>query len=241
MKYTHIFLEKVLDFLLPPTCGCCGNPITKAHTLCPDCFAKLHFITPPYCKICGHPFEFDIMGEPICPQCLAKRPAFSKARAVVQYDEESKRILLPFKHGDRLDLVPLMVKLMQRAADELISETDIIIPIPLHRWRLLKRKYNQSALLAKRLAKIYHKTFLPNTLKRTRATPSQGHLSPHERKRNVSKAFKVIKPEIIKGKRILLVDDVLTTGATANECAKVLLRAGAAQVCLLTFAKTRGK
>jgi len=241
MKYIRVLLEKLLDFLIPPRCGCCGEPVTKAHTLCASCFAKLRFITSPYCQICGRPFEFDIMGECVCAKCLEKRPVFLKARAAVQYDDISKEILLPFKHADREDLVPLMVKLMKHSADELISETDIIVPVPLHRWRLLKRKYNQAALLAAQLSKLYHKPCLPQALKRTRATASQGHLGPTQRKQNVTGAFAVTKPNLIKGKRILLVDDVLTTGATANECAKVLLKAGATQVCLLTFASATRK
>ena len=233
-----VLFAKLLDILLPPVCGVCDQPVSKNATLCPDCFNKLKFITKPHCHICGRPFDFDIMGECICTQCLAKRPKFLKARAAVQYDDGAKKILLPFKHGDRLDLAPLMLKLMRPAADELMPETDIIIPVPLHRWRLFKRKYNQAAILANRLAKAYHKTCLPCGLKRTRATSSQGHLSPSERKQNVTNAFAVTKPSAVAGKRILLVDDVLTTGATANECTKVLLKAGATQVCLLTFAST---
>lgn len=231
-------LSKLLDFLIPPACSICNQAVDETATLCPDCFGEIKFITPPYCKICGRPFEFDIMGECVCAECLKKRPLFLQARSAVQYNDMSKKILLPFKHADRLDLVPLMVKLMRRAADELMPDADVIIPVPLHWSRRLKRQYNQSALLVGKLAKLYHKTFSPCVLKRTRATPSQGHLSPDERKRNVTGAFVVAKPELVAGKRVLLVDDVLTTGATANECTKVLLKAGATQVCLLTFAST---
>jgi len=233
-----IFLTKLLDILLPPACSICGASVTENATLCPNCFAQLNFITKPQCRICGRPFEFDIKGDCVCAKCLAEPPLFAKARAAVCYDDTSKKIILPFKHADRLDLLPLMVKLMHTAAEELMSESDLIIPVPLHRWRLLKRKYNQSALLAQRLAKQYHKIYMPTGLKRIRATNSQGHLAPKERKTNVRKAFKVTKPSAIKGNRILLIDDVLTTGATANECTRVLLKAGAKQVCLLTFAVT---
>ena len=240
MKFSFL-LTKLLDILLPPVCGACNCPVSKPATLCAECFSKIHFITEPRCQICGRPFEFDIKGECICAKCLMKRPLFLKARAAVQYDEISKNIILPFKHANRLDLLPLIVKLMRPAADTLMPETDVIIPVPLHWFRFLKRKYNQSNELAYRLAKIYHKTYLPSTLKRKRATPSQGHLTPAERKRNVTNAFKITKPNQVKGKRILLIDDVLTTGATANECTKILLNAGATQVCLLTFACTTKK
>ncbi len=236
MKY--VLFNKLLNILLPPICGICSKPVSETATLCADCFAQLNFITKPHCPVCGRPLAFNIMGECICAKCLLKRPIFLKARACVLYDEASKKILLPFKHGDRLDLAPLMVKLMKHAADELMPETDLIIAVPLHRWRLFKRKYNQSAILAYQLAKLYHKSYAACELKRIRSTPSQGHLSALERKKNVMNAFKVTRPKKIKGKRILLVDDVLTTGATANECAKALLKAGATQVCLLTFAAT---
>jgi len=240
MKFVSLF-SKLLDILLPPVCGICNCPVSKTATLCPECFSKLNFITRPYCKICGRPFEFDIMGDRTCTRCLMKRPLFLKARAAVVYDDTSKKLLLPFKHADRLDLIPLLVKLMRPAANDLMPETDIVLAVPLHWLRMLKRKYNQSDELAYRLAKIYHKTYLPNILKRHRSTPSQGHLTALERSRNVRGAFKVTHSEKIKGKRILLIDDVLTTGATTNECTKVLLKAGAKQVCVLTFAATMKK
>ena len=236
MKITSL-LAKVVDILIPPICGICQCPVSKNATLCPECFSKLNFITKPYCHICGRPFEFDIMGERVCAKCLMKRPLFLKARSAVQYDEASKKLLLPFKHADRLDLVPLLVKLMRPTANDLMPETDIILAVPLHWLRLLKRKYNQSDELAYRLAKIYHKTYVPNVLKRQRATPSQGHLTAQERNRNVRGAFKVTHPNKIKGKRILLIDDVLTTGSTVNECTKVLLKAGAKSVDVLTIAR----
>ncbi len=229
---------KILDFLIPPVCGICDEPVMETATLCAKCFAALTFIREPRCTVCGRPFEYDILGERTCSKCLMKRPIYAKARSALAYDDASKKLILPFKNGDRLDLAPLLVKLMSNAAPNLLTEADVLVPIPLHRLRLLKRKYNQSAVLAMKLAKKFEKKCLPSALVRVRATPSQGHLSPAERKKNVRGAFKVRAPEKIKGKKILLIDDVLTTGATANECAKVLLKVGAKEVSLLTLAST---
>ncbi len=231
-------IKKILNVLLPPVCPVCGKSVCEYVTLCPKCFADLHFITQPCCHICGRPFPFDILGESICANCLASPPLFQKARAVVVYDESSRKIILPFKHGDRLDFVPLMVKMMSNCGEEIIKSADYIVPIPLHRLRLLKRKYNQAALLAHALAKHCHKPYLPDGLKRIRSTPKQGKLSPAERKQNVAKAFRINTHYDFKNKSILLIDDVLTTGSTANECSRILLKAGAKEVNILTFATT---
>ena len=233
--------KRLLDLLLPPVCPICKDPVAEQDTLCPKCFAALRVISDPSSHICGRPFPFDILGDKICAQCLSKPPIFHQARAVVVYDDVSKKIILPFKHGDALDLVPLIVKMMMNRAKTMIEESDIIVPVPLHRLRLLKRKYNQSALLAKRLAKHCHKKYAPDGLVRIRFTHNQGKLSPNQRKKNVANAFRTNPRFNFKDKHILLIDDVLTTGATANECAKVLLKAGAKQVDLLTFATTEPK
>ncbi len=230
--------KNVLDVLLPPVCPVCGEPVYENTTLCPKCFGALHFITDPCCRVCGRPFPFDMLGDPVCANCLSSTPLFHKARAVVIYDQMAKKIILPFKHGDRLDFTPLIAKMMAARDKEMIENADYIIPVPLHRLRLLKRKYNQSALLARALTKNFHKAYVPDGLKRIRSTPKQGKLSPDERVHNVAKAFRVNLHYDFKGKSILLIDDVLTTGATANECTKILLKAGAKQVDILTFATT---
>ena len=232
------FLNKLLDLLLPPVCPICKEPVLDKGTLCPKCFKSLQFITEPCCKVCGHPFPFTILGEHTCARCLATPPTFNKARSVVIYDENSKKIILPFKHADRLDLIPLIAKMMSQQGRELIETADLIVPVPLHRLRLLKRKYNQSALLAQHVAKQFNKSYVPDGLKRIRRTPKQGKLSPEQRKKNVANAFQINKHLDFTGKNVLLIDDVLTTGATANECAKILLKSGATQVCVLTFATT---
>ena len=231
-------LLKLLDILIPPVCALCNERVSESATLCPKCFAELNFITKPYCKVCGRPFGCEVFGDMLCGHCLEKLPRFKKARSVLVYDGAAKKLILAFKHGDRLDLGPLLVKVMLRGAEELMPEVDIVMPVPLHRLRLLKRKYNQSAILAKHLAKHFHKSYNLDILKRVRSSRNQGHLTASERRKNVMNAFCVKPSNILQDKTILLVDDVLTTGATANECAKVLLKAGAKQVFLLTFAST---
>ena len=230
--------HKFLDVLIPPVCTLCNEPVSENATLCPECFSKLRFITKPHCKICGRPFEFSVSEETICAECLVSQPLFTKARSVVIYDDMARKLVLAFKNGDKLYIAPLLTKLMAQVASEFIEEVDVVMPIPLHRWRLLKRKYNQSAILARKLARHFHKTYNPDVLKRVRSTPNQGHLSARERKKNVANAFRVRKGETVKGKTVLLVDDVLTTGATTNECSRMLLKAGVKQVYVLTFAST---
>ncbi len=231
------FLDLILNFLIPPVCPICLERVEVVHTLCPKCFSKLKFITHPCCEICGYPFEFDLDGEHVCGRCLKDPPAYHHARALFVYNDASKSLILPFKHGDRMELAQLFVKLLAQNYADIIKENDVIIPVPLHIRRLVKRKYNQSALIAQPLARKFKKIYLPTTLKRVRATPSQGHLTALERKKNVANAFMVKYPAKIKGKNVLLVDDVMTTGATVNECAKVLLKAGAKQVDVLTICR----
>ena len=231
-------LKKLLDLILPPLCPLCKKPVVNEHSLCADCFKKLEFIGEPCCHICGRPFSFDVLGDRTCAQCLATPPLFTQAKSVAIYDDISKKLILAFKHGASLDLLPLLSKLMLLRGQSLVEQADLIIPVPLHRFRLLKRKYNQSALLAKHIAKHSQKTCAPDGLKRIRSTPTQGKLSPTERKKNVANAFRINPRLAVKDKTVLLIDDVLTTGATANECSRILIEAGAKQVLLLTFAST---
>ncbi len=231
------FFKVILDFLIPPTCPVCHKRGSN-EGLCPECFSGLEFIGRQKCARCGKPLEVFIPEiENICGQCLKKPPHFHRAEAVFKYNDTIKRLILPFKHGDHIELTELFVRFMTANNRELIDKNQVIIPVPLHWTRLLKRKYNQAALLAKRLAKRHHKVYAPLVLKRIKSTKSQGHLSPKERSKNVRGVFVVKDLKQIQGKSILLIDDVFTTGATANECAKVLLKAGAESVDVLTIAR----
>lgn len=237
MSFFNSILSGLLDFIIPPLCPICKQPIKTAHCLCPNCFEKIQFISYPYCIKCGRPFEFDIPEETRCGACSKKDPVFHKARAAFIYDSNSKQLILPFKHSDHLELTPLLTNMLYQAGKELFAETDVLLAVPLHRLRFIKRKYNQAGVLAKSLADKINKPYLSNVLIRARSTPSQGHMRPAERKKNVSGAFKIIHPELIKGKRILIIDDVFTTGATVSECTKILRKNGAKHVSVLTLAR----
>lgn len=175
----------------------------------------------------------------LCGACLQEPPHYHSARAALVYDEASRGLILSFKHHDRTDVVPAFARLMAGAGEGVLARADVLVPVPLHPWRLFLRRYNQSALLAQALAKMADKPVLCSALRRIRATPSQGHLSRAQRFKNVQGAFVVPQKAraALAGKTVLLVDDVMTTGATASACAAVLGGAGAAKVDVLTLAR----
>ncbi|MDE1986711.1 MAG: ComF family protein [Alphaproteobacteria bacterium] len=232
--------RQVLDILYPPVCIGCREQVSEPGALCPDCWQALHFLDGPVCAVCGLPFEVDPGSEMLCAACHAHPPAFDKARAVLRYDDTSSRPVLALKYADRLDLVPAFGRWLERAGRELLAGSDLLVPVPLHRIRLWRRRYNQAAELARALSRLGGIAANPLALSRIRATPSQGDMpSASARRRNVRGAFTVqdkYKPVVV-GKRILLVDDVLTTGATASACAKALKRAGANKVFVLALAR----
>jgi ComF family protein len=231
--------QVALDLALPPRCVGCGDRIDAAGLACARCWSKLTFITPPLCACCGAPFDVAIEGTARCAQCYAAPPAFDRARAAVVYDEGSRGLILGFKHGDRLNAAPVFGAWVAQAGAELLADADIVAPVPLHRWRLLKRRYNQAALIAGQAAKRSNTAHIPDLLERARATPSQGEMGRTARIRNVAGAFR-LNPrhaDRVKGSRVVLVDDVLTTGATVDACARVLRRGGAARIDVLTLAR----
>lgn len=229
----------VLDTLLPPRCLSCGQTVGAPGSLCGTCWEGVRFIGPPMCRCCGFPFELDPGPDSLCGACLQSPPAFDRARSVVVYDSGSRDLVLAFKHADRTEATPAFARWMHRAGSELFADAEVIVPVPLHRWRLFRRRYNQSALLANALGDLAGLTVIPDLLVRRRNTPSQGYLSPAGRRRNVAGAFQVNARHQARaiGQRVLLVDDVLTTGATAAACAKALRRAGATGVDVLVLAR----
>jgi ComF family protein len=228
----------VLDLLLPPRCIKCGAAVSAAGALCAPCWSGITFLGEPCCACCGLPFSYDQGAGTLCGGCARTMPPFARARAALRYDEESRRLVLAFKHGDRLHLAPALGRWMRRAGGALVAEADIVVPVPLHWTRLFARRYNQAAVLAHELARSGGPAVGADWLVRRRRTPSQGKRNALGRQRNVAGAFALRRGRDVAGKRVLLIDDVFTTGATVEACARVLLRAGAAQVDVLTLART---
>jgi ComF family protein len=227
----------ILDLLFPPLCMGCRAAVGQPG-FCAACWSGITFLEGPGCHCCGLPFAVALDGDTLCAACLAKPPAFDNARAILAYDEKSRGAILALKHADRLDLVPGFSRWLGRSGGMLLKDSDMVIPVPLHPLRLWRRRYNQSAELARRLARDWSLAYDPGTLARSRSTPSQGLMaSARARRRNVLSAFKVHDPAKVAGRRILLVDDVLTTGATVDACARALKRAGALRVHVLVLAR----
>jgi len=230
-----------LDFLLPPQCLTCDRPVQTQGQFCAACFAGVAFITAPCCVACGVGFSSAGQGgtELLCPGCRLHPPPWGQARAALRYDGHAKRLVLPFKHADRPELALALAPMMARAGAALLRRAELIAPVPLHRRRLFARRYNQAALLARALARLSGVPALPELLRRTRPTVPLGELSAQRRAETVAGAFAVRPQQVARlhGKRVLLVDDVLTTGATAAACTEVLLAAGATSVDVLVAAR----
>lgn len=232
----------LLDFVLPPRCASCGTLTERQVGLCAQCWPKLTFITQPFCARCGTPFEFDIPGTSLCASCLRRPPAYDRAFSPLVYEEMARSLILQFKHGDRLGHARFLGTLMAGHIAHYGLENPLIVPIPLHHHRLMRRRFNQSALLARVIAKQVEAQLDVFTLLRVRATPMQQGLNASQRRENVRAAFSLRRGRevLVKGRDIVLIDDVLTTGATAEACCKPLRTAGAARICVLTAARVAG-
>lgn len=235
----------LLDALLPPRCLACEAEVAEQGTVCAACFGTLSAITPPFCRRCGVPFahagqaaEAGAEGL-VCAPCRERPPAFREARAALRYDAGAKRLILPFKHGDRTDLARPLARHMARAGAPLLARADVIVPVPAHWRRLVRRRYDQAALLARALGSIAGRPVVPDMLRRQRATVPLGDKRALERDLAVSGAFAVSRRglPLLRGRQVLLVDDVVTSGATARACAEALLGAGAAAVDVLAVAR----
>ena len=235
------FGRVVLDLLLPPRCVLCNLPVQVHGQLCGACFAQISFITAPSCARCGVPFASANQADEdgVCPGCRERPPVFRQARAALRYDDQARRLILPFKHADRLELAPVLASMMQRAGAALLARAEVLVPVPLHRRRLYERKYNQAAVLARALGREARRVVLPDALIRSRVTASLDHKTAEERVMEVEGAFAVrpSRQACITGRTVLLIDDVMTSGATANTCAKALLAAGATAVDVLVAAR----
>src|ERR1700758_1933749 len=231
-------LQTALDIALPQLCPACRDTV-EGRGLCASCWSKLSFITRPYCERLGIPFVYDPGPGLLSMEAIADPPAYNRARAAVRYDDIARKLVHALKYGDRLDLAPTMGRWSARAGRELLADSDAIVPVPLHWRRQWTRRFNQSALLAEIIAKASGRMVAHGALKRVKATPQQVGLDKSERAHNVQGAFRVPahgKAEVA-GRKLVLVDDVLTSGATVDACSRALLRAGAASVDVLVFAR----
>jgi ComF family protein len=231
-------LRAALDIALPRLCAVCREPV-EGEGLCASCWSKLSFITRPYCERLGIPFVYDPGPGILSMEAIADPPAYNRARAAVRFDEISRVLVHALKYGDRLDLAPMMGRWISRAGREVLAEADALVPVPLHWRRLWTRRFNQSAMLAAAVSAASGVPMVTDALKRVKATVQQVGLSRSERAANVQGAFRV--PEqgkaAVVGRRLIVLDDVLTSGVTVEGCARALLRAGASNVDVLVFAR----
>src|SRR3954471_11490650 len=227
-----------LDIALPTQCVSCREPV-DGEGVCADCWAKLSFIEPPYCPRLGIPFVYDPGPELLSMEAIANPPAYQRARAAVRYDDVARTLVHALKYHDRTDLAPTMGRWRARAGRKLLSQADVLVPFPLHWRRGWSRRYNQSGTLAQAIGRQSGLKVAAEALRRERATEQQIGLSRAQRASNVQGAFKVAPDRMadIQGRRVVLIDDVLTSGATSDACARALLRAKAAQVDVLVFAR----
>jgi ComF family protein len=231
-------LHGALDLALPTLCVGCREPVDGGG-VCAACWSQLQFIAPPFCPRLGIPFVYDPGPDVLSMEAIANPPAYRRARAAVRYDGVARDLVHALKYQDRTDLAPIMGRWMARAGTELLQDADLVVPVPLHWKRGWSRRYNQAALLGSTISQASGRPLVTGILRRSRQTAPQIGLSRQDRARNVQGAFEVpasARPEIA-GRRLVLIDDVLTSGATLDACARSLLRAGAEDVDVLVFAR----
>ncbi|MDE5061510.1 MULTISPECIES: ComF family protein [Wolbachia] len=230
-----LLLKKATNLIFPNVCVSCEYIIDENLNLCSECNKKINFLTKHYCNVCGVVISDNIHT---CGKCIINPPPFKVLRSVFAYDQHSKNMIINFKIFYNLNYVKIYAKWIHQANRDTFQNAEVIIPIPLHKMRLFKRKYNQAALLAKELSKLSNLSYTPFAIKRLRHTVPQAGLSLKQREKNLKKAFKTSNKEIIKNKIVILVDDVVTTGATVRSCSQEILNSGAKEVRVLSLART---
>lgn len=230
--------KNILGFLFPPACPLCDTPVSTHGELCADCWTAINWIDNPKCAKCGYPFpaDLDLGGTPLCPVCAAGESELDWIRSACVYDDASKRAMLPFKHAGKIQYAQFMARAMIWALRDINLDADTIMPVPLATRRLFKRGYNQATLLARPIAQAYGIKIDYDSVHR-KYRDDMGHKTARERAENIRGVFSVAHPNKIRGKKILLVDDVMTSGATFRELRRVLIRAGARAVYGITFCR----
>ena len=232
------FVKSVLEFLFPPACPLCGTPVSTHGELCADCWTSFNWIDGSKCVCCGYPFALDMGDNAMCPVCASGRSELDWIRSACVYDDASRMAVLPFKHAGRISYSHFMSRAMIWALRDCdLSGIDVVMPVPLAYRRIFYRAYNQAALLAKPIAKLMGvKIDYDSVCRKYRR--DMGHMNARMRAENIRGVFSVVRPENIKGRKILLVDDVMTSGATFSELRRVLIDAGASAVYGVTFCRT---
>ena len=228
-------LSNVIDYILPYRCASCSELTDGKHGICSQCFQKLNFITLPYCNICGFPFEFAIEGQFSCAKCIVSPPKYDMSRSLFKFDQKSKNLVHAFKYSDQTNNAKMFAKLLLARYQKEIQNVNLVVPVPMYRWKRVFRNYNPAQILALEIASLMNKPMLPDVLIKQRWTISQIGLSKSLRSKNLDGSIKFGDKHNVKGKTILLVDDVKTTGATSNLCSKLLKKAGAESVKLVTI------
>ena len=233
----------VLNLLVPQTCHACQVPVTAPGGLCSTCWGKLELVSAPVCDVYGTPMAYDVGAGAISPRAIEQPPGWHRARGAAVFNDASQALVHALKYRDRHEVTMTLARMMLHAGRDLLADANVLVPVPLHQWRLWRRRYNQSALLAREVSGLSGVAMVPDLLVRSRQTRSQVGLKHGERARNVKGAFEMSARHVerVAGARIVLVDDVMTSGATASECARALMAAGAAQVDLLVFALVSGQ
>jgi ComF family protein len=232
-------LRHVVDFALPPRCPACGTIVPAPNLFCLDCWRSLAFLGEPCCARCGLPFDYGIAAGAECGRCLADPPPFARLRAAVAYGETARKVALKLKYSGRPGIAETLAHFMARQLPQCLDENALLIPVPLHRWRIWKRGYNQAALIAAALSRRAGLAAELDLLRRTRSTPPLRGLGRRERALAVRGVFAVAREDRprLRGRHAVLIDDVYTSGATAGACARTLRRAGARSVAVLTWAR----